>query len=140
MIELLQKLITSLTALVALLSPPVLGAIADPPKDDMIIETTLAREKKLDLMDTSLQVSVGTGYIAEDNLTADNGLRGKSYTDNEYRQIKDEIVSRSYTGNIRPDEEFAMWIELLNTACAGKTITRELTQKDFNVLIETDCK
>lgn len=129
-----------MTSLVALLSPPVLGAIQDPPKNDLIIETTLTREKKIDFTDISLRTSVGTGYVNENAFIAHNNLRGKLYTDNEYRQIKEEIVSLSRTGTMRPDEELAIWIELLNKACAGKIITRKLTQEDFNVLIETDCQ
>ena len=135
---LLQQLIASMTALVALLSLPVFGAIIDLPKDDMIIETTLARQKELNLTNTSLQVSVGTGYITEDALIARNHLRETFYTDNEYRQIKEELTAKE----LRPDEEWAMWTELLSTQCAGKTLTVNgvITQEMMNGWILNGCR
>ena len=135
---LLQQLIASITALVALFSLPVFGAIIDLPKDDMIIETTLARQKELNLTDTSLQVSVGTGYITEDALIARNHLRETFYTDNEYRQIKEELTAKE----LRPDEEWAMWTELLDKQCAGKTLTVNgvITQEMMNRWILNGCR
>lgn len=144
MISILQQLIASMTALIALFSPPVLGAIKvaelSPAKNDFIIETSLARKKELTISDTHFQVVEGNGYKTEDNIDARNNLRGTLYTDSEYHQIKDEIVSLSREGEMRPDEEFAMWIELINKACAGKIIAGKIDQERFNSLIETDCK
>ena len=139
MIQLLQQLIASITALVALLSPPILGAVevivAEPVKNDSQIETM----RKIDFTGTELKAITGTGYLKEDGITLRNGLRGTKYTDNEYRQIKEEVVSKSRTGTMNPDEELAMYIELLNTACAGKTLNGIPTQEKMNQYIEKGC-
>ena len=138
MVTLLQKLIVSLTALVAMFTP-VFGAIR-PAINDGAIETTALRMNAIDFTDTHFRASRGAGIVTEDQITAKNGLRGKTYTDNEYQQIKEEIVSASRSGTIEAGEELAMWIEMLNTACAGKTLNGMPTQEEMNTLIETDCK
>ena len=142
MTALLQQLITAMAALIALLSPPVLGAIRiaeiTPLKNDLVIETTLEREKSLNLAATSLQVSVGTGYTLENQLITRNNLRETFYTDNEYRQIKEELTAKE----LRPDEEWAMWTELLDKQCAGKTLTVNgvITQEMMNKWILNGCR
>ena len=139
MIELLRQLIVSLTALVAMILPATFGAVR-PAIDDGAIETITLRMDAIDFTGTHFRASRGAGIVTEDQITATNGLRGKSYTDNEYAQIKEEIVSASRSGTIEAGEELAMWIEFLNTACAGKTLNGMPTQEEMNILIETDCK
>ena len=138
MVALLQQLIVSLTALVAMFTP-VFGAIR-PAINDGVIETTALRKDAVDFTGTHFRASRGAGIVTEDQITATNGLRGKSYTDNEYQQIKEEIVSASRNGTIEAGEEMAMWIEFLNTACAGKTLNGIPTQEDMNKYIENGCK
>lgn len=104
------------------------------------VETTQERINKIDLSNTALQTEIGNLSNIEENTIPRNDLRGNSYTDNEYKQIKEKIISRSKEGSIRPDEEFSMWIELLNKACAGKTLTGKIDQEKLNSLMETDCK
>ena len=138
MVALLQQLIVSLTALVAMFTP-VFGAIR-PAINDGAIETTALRADAVDFTGTHFRASRGAGIVTEDQITARNNLRGKSYTDNEYAQIKEEIVSASRNGTIEAGEEMAMWIEFLNTACAGKTLNGIPTQEDMNKYIENGCK
>ena len=136
MIQLLQQLIVSLTALVAMFTP-VFGAIR-PAINDGAIETTALRMNAIDFTDTHFRASRGAGIVTEDQITAKNGLRGKTYTDNEYQQIKEEIVSASRSGTIEAGEELAMWIELLDMICGGKTITGILNQERMNGFIENN--
>ena len=143
MTELLTQLALLLTALISFFSPaPMLGAVevikaAEPIKNDSQIETL----RKIEFAGTELKTITGTGYLTEDNIIVRNNLRGNGYTDNEYRQIKEEIVSKSRTGTMNPDEELMMYIEFLNNVCAGKTLNGIPTQKEMNVFIENnECK
>ena len=137
MVTLLQKLIVSLTALVAMIVPNTFGAVR-PIINDGAIETITLRMNAIDFTDTHFRASRGAGIVTEDQITAKNGLRGKTYTDNEYQQIKEEIVSASRNGTIEAGEELAMWIELLDMICGGKTITGILNQERMNGFIENN--
>ena len=137
MVALLQQLIVSLTALVAMFTP-VFGAIR-PITNDGTIETTALRVDTIDFSGTHFRASRGAGIVTEDQITARYGLRGKTYTNNEYTQIKEEIVSASRNGTIEAGEELAMYIEFLNNVCAGKTLNGMPTQEEMNQYIEKGC-
>lgn len=97
-----------------------------PEPDDKQVETTALR---LDLLKTALAGTaiaavIGAGIITEGQLNPDNELRGRWFTDSEYRQYKSELVSkvRSHRTDPLTADERDDWIAMLNRECANVTL------------------
>lgn len=86
----------------------------------MAVETSVIKVNKVKvaLIGTALVVSVGVGIVGEDNLIEDNELYGYKFTDNEYKQIKRDLIDRVKNRGDREHfdtiKESQMWIELVN--------------------------
>lgn len=99
------------------------------------------------LAGTALVVSIGLGIVGEDALIADNMLGGKYLTDNEYKQIKKELIAivrdKSKSANFNTYQESLLWAELVNTElpCLKKVINVDETNlvDRINDLLESGC-
>ena len=112
---------------------PLLGAV-----DDRTIETTITRvdSVKENLQDTQLEVKADLSLPTE---KVDKQVRRKSYTSNEFTQLKQEMGAkvRNFKNEKKTtQEEIAIVFDLLNQQCAGKEISNFLlTPENTNTFI-----
>ena len=114
---------------------------------DMAVETTTLRINtlKIALIGTTIAGLIGAGIITENQLITDNIVRGQAYTDNEYVQLKQNIISIMDNRNITPPtfEEGEIWKEMLAKHCKNLTLTNVISSGDLlsklNNALNTKC-
>ena len=111
----------------------------------MVITTTTERVSKLKtiLIGTSIIAIVGVGIIGKDLLTPSNEINGRFFTDNEYGQLKRELVlkMKNRSTDSPTHQEFLDWLIVVNRECPNivlLNVDNDIIDK-INSKLETGC-
>lgn len=103
------------------------------------IETIASRKKTLQLMlaGTTISVIIGLGIVGENEFIADNYLRNRAFTDNEFVQYKQALATKMENKEIVTFDEKEDYVVLLNECTIKNPVMfTDVTEKNFSEKIQ----